>query len=357
MAVTYLTTAQRRASLLAVALLALAGLWTLRPFLPALGWGGVLTVSLWPWYQRRIAQWPRGRAWLPALVTLAVAVALILPLALVVGTAIQELIFASHYLAQASQVGIAPPGILAKLPLGQQLTAWWQANLAQPGGFAALTRAQGSGLHISNGERFAGAILRRLLITAFALLTLFFGLRDGDRLVAQLVRGSERAFGPAGERVSEQIVQAIRGTVNGLVVVGLGEGGVLGVVYAAAGVPHAVLFALLTALLSVVPLGASVAAYAAAAILVAQGAYGAAIAIAILATVVIFVADHFVRPVLIGGATRLPFLWVLLGILGGIESWGLIGLVLGPALIAALMRLWREWVGERPGPLGPAGAV
>jgi predicted PurR-regulated permease PerM len=53
-----------------------------------------------------------------------------------------------------------------------------------------------------------------------------------------------------------------------------------------------------------------------------------------------------VRPVLIGGATRLPFLWVLLGILGGVETWGLLGLFLGPALMAALMLLWREWAGR-----------
>ena len=55
-----------------------------------------------------------------------------------------------------------------------------------------------------------------------------------------------------------------------------------------------------------------------------------------------FVADHFVRPVLIGGATRLPFVWVLLGILGGVESFGLLGLFLGPALLAVLITLWRE---------------
>jgi predicted PurR-regulated permease PerM len=60
---------------------------------------------------------------------------------------------------------------------------------------------------------------------------------------------------------------------------------------------------------------------------------------------VTFVADHFVRPVLIGGATKLPFLWVLFGILGGVASWGLLGLFLGPAIMAALIMLWREWTG------------
>jgi predicted PurR-regulated permease PerM len=53
-----------------------------------------------------------------------------------------------------------------------------------------------------------------------------------------------------------------------------------------------------------------------------------------------------VRPVLIGGATRLPFLWVLFGLLGGVETWGLLGLFLGPAIMAALIFLWREWTDD-----------
>ena len=60
-------------------------------------------------------------------------------------------------------------------------------------------------------------------------------------------------------------------------------------------------------------------------------------------SVLVFVADHFVRPVLIGGAARLPFLWVLLGILGGLQTMGFLGLFLGPAIMAALIALWREW--------------
>ena len=61
----------------------------------------------------------------------------------------------------------------------------------------------------------------------------------------------------------------------------------------------------------------------------------------------IFVADHFIRPALIGGATRLPFLWVLIGILGGVETLGLIGLFVGPAVMAILVMLWREFL-EHP---------
>lgn len=75
----------------------------------------------------------------------------------------------------------------------------------------------------------------------------------------------------------------------------------------------------------------------------AQGATAAAVTVFAFGFAVVFVADHAIRPVLIGGATRLPFLWVLLGILGGVETWGLLGLFLGPAIMAALILLWREW--------------
>ena len=73
-----------------------------------------------------------------------------------------------------------------------------------------------------------------------------------------------------------------------------------------------------------------------------------------LGFVTTFIADHFIRPVLIGGATRLPFLWVLLGILGGVETWGLVGLFMGPAIMAALVLLWREWIGAQRGPFNPS---
>jgi predicted PurR-regulated permease PerM len=111
------------------------------------------------------------------------------------------------------------------------------------------------------------------------------------------------------------------------------------------GVPHPTLFGLFTAIAAMLPFGASLVFGIAAMILLTQGSVVSAIIIGVLGFVVTFVADHFIRPTLIGSATRLPFLWVLLGILGGVETWGLLGLFLGPAIMAALMLLWREWAG------------
>ena len=113
------------------------------------------------------------------------------------------------------------------------------------------------------------------------------------------------------------------------------------------GVPHPTLFGLLTAVAAMVPFGAPVAFGIAALLLLTQGSVVSAVIVAVSGMVVSFAADHFIRPTLIGKTTRLPFLWVLLGILGGVETWGLVGLFLGPAVMAALMLLWREWSGAQ----------
>ena len=347
---------QTRAVIAAVALLAIAGLLTLRPFLPALGWGAIVAVSLWPWRERLARRWPgRTRFAIPLGMTLLVLLAFVVPVIVVVKAIADESIAVAGWAAQISAQGLPAPDFLARLPQGDHVVSWWNDNLAVPGAFGHLLHGSRSGSPISlgAGSRLLGEAAHRVLLIGFMLLTLFFLLRDGGSVARGMRIGGQRAFGASGEKVGDQIVLAIRGTVNGLVVVGFGQGLSMGMAYEISGVPHAPLLGLLTGLLSVVPFGSLVAVFAAAGLLAASGQIVWAVLIVVLGAVVIFVADHFVRPALIGGATRVPFLLVLLGIFGGIESWGLIGLVLGPALMAALILLWREWIGAQEGPLNP----
>ena len=124
----------------------------------------------------------------------------------------------------------------------------------------------------------------------------------------------------------------------------------LGFAYALAGLPHAVSIAALTGILAVIPFGAPLAFCAAGLYLVSGGSTAAAAAVVGFGFLVVFVADHLVRPVLIGGAARLPFLWVLLGIIGGLESFRAARAVSsGPMVMAALISLWREWT-QPPAP-------
>jgi predicted PurR-regulated permease PerM len=196
------------------------------------------------------------------------------------------------------------------------------------------------------GRAYGGRVAHSIVNFGFTMLALFFLYRDGPELSGQLIGAANRLFGPAGERVGRQMVASVHGTVDGLVLVGLGVGLVLGIGYMLAGVPHAVVLGCVTAGAAMVPMAAWVVLLVACGLAAAAGHMVSAAVLGVCGIIVIFSADHFVRPVLIGGTTKLPFLWVLLGILGGVETFGLLGLFLGPAVMAALILLWREWVGD-----------
>jgi predicted PurR-regulated permease PerM len=128
--------------------------------------------------------------------------------------------------------------------------------------------------------------------------------------------------------------------------VAVADGAIIGVAYVLAGVPHPLLFAVLTMAFAMVPFGAWAGFTAATLVLLLHG--GSLLVAAGLAgfcAAVLLIGDNFIQPALIGGSTRLPFLLVLIGILGGLKSFGLVGLFLGPVIMAALLTVWREWVG------------
>jgi len=338
--------AQRVARLfLALALVGL-GVWTLHRFLPALVWAAILTIAIWPYYCRVARRYPPGRhnLLLPLLFTGAIALLVVGPLAVAGFQAGREALSVAAWLDEARRTGIPVPDWIAALPMaGAHAADWWRENLSDPDHAAALLHGVAPSHYLAAGGQVGAAVLHRATLFGFTLLALFFLFRDGERLAERLLVASHRAFGPSGERIGRQVVASIHGTVDGLVLVGLGEGFLLGLAYAATGVPHPALLGVLTALGGMIPFGAPVVFGIAALLLVVKGSMIGAIIIVALGVAVTFIADHFIRPALIGGATRLPFLWVLLGILGGLEVWGLLGLFLGPAIMAALILLWREW--------------
>ena len=338
---------------LAVAALALGlfvlGLYTLWNFLSALVWAGIFAIALWPLYRRAQASCGIGKhnLLLPFLFTLAVALVFIVPVGLVGMQLAHEASGMAEWLRNAREHGVAEPDILRHLPFEQtQIDTWWQQNLADPQGAKDLVERTSHGRVGMISREIGSQLARRLTLFVFTLVTLFFLFKQGHEVTQQMRRAAARTFGPNGERVGRQIIASVHGTVDGLVLVGLGEGVLLGIVYGIAGVPHATVFGALTAVAAMIPFAAPVIFALAALLLVAQGSLVWGIAVFCVGMAVTFAADHFVRPALIGGATKLPFIWVLLGILGGVEMWGLLGLFLGPAIMAALMMLWREWAGE-----------
>ena len=326
--------------------LILLGAYTLQGFIRSLLWAGILAIAIGPFYERTRARLgrPAHDVWLPLLFTAAATLLVLVPLGLVAVEAGREAGNAAQWLRSLRSDGLQPPEWLDRLPwFHDQVVGWWQANLSDPESVRALLGRVDQLNPMRVGRQFGLALFRNAIEFVFTVVALFFLFREGARLGDKALFACRRLFGPQGEPVARQIVASIHGTVDGLVLVGLGTGAIIGVADAIAGAPHAVMLGFATALGAVIPMGATVMLAVAAALVLAAGKTVAAAILFAFGMAVIFIADHAIRPALIGGATRLPFLWVLLGILGGVETFGLLGLFLGPAVMAALILLWREW--------------
>jgi predicted PurR-regulated permease PerM len=338
---------QRMASAALYAVLVLIALYTARDFIPAVVWAIVIAIALWPafrWLERRPLF--RGRHTVLAFcLTAALGLLFVVPFAIGAAQTAKEAHDLIGWFHEVLRSGIPMPAFVDRLPMGsQQVARWWQDNLATPLQSSPAVKNLHSATVVAMTRHFGGRVAHGLIIFGFMLMTLFFMFQAGSKLGEQLLAGSRRAFGSDGAALVRRMAESVRSTVVGLVVVGLGEGALLGIAYAVTGVPHATLLGMLTAVAAMLPFCAPLVFLGSALWLLAQGATVSAMCVAAFGLIVVFVAEHFVRPVLIGGSARLPFLLVLFGILGGAETFGLIGLFIGPALMTILVVLWTDWV-------------
>jgi predicted PurR-regulated permease PerM len=324
-----------------------AALFVTQRFLLPLLWAAILCIATWPLYRRAVIGLGGRTVTAAALVTIVGAIVFITPLVLGVTQAARQAPALAQLVATANTDGLAAPEWLHRIPMaGTSIHDWWQATLGQPHGLAHLLEDSSVGRMHSASEvlkRVGSGLVHRAIDIVFAFVCLFFFYKDGAALQRQTKAIGAHLIGDGRWTLfAVKVPVAVRATVNGLVLVGLAEGVLLGIGYQIAGVPSAVLWAAATGVLAIIPFGAPLAFGAVAALLSYQGAGVAAIAVAVWGFVVLFVADHFVRPTMIGNATQLPFLAVLIGILGGVETLGLIGLFVGPVVMTLFATLWHE---------------
>jgi predicted PurR-regulated permease PerM len=330
-------------------LVVLLALWVARDFLVALTWAVVIAVASWPVYTRFATFLLGGRvsALAPLLFTLLTGLVLLVPIVWMVHqVALSSNAFALT-LDQLRESGIPVPAWLAQLPVaGEYLDRWWRSNLSNPESLAEWMR----GVNIENvtawTRSLGGELLRRLFLLAVTLIALFLILRDGAWLANRALATAGRLLGKPGERLLIKIADAARATVNGTVAAAIAKGAAIGIAYVLTGVPHPLLFVIMTMALAMVPLGAWVALITAGVTILLHGAtLLTAAGLFCFGAAMLLIGDNVVQPTLIGGAARLPFLLVLIGIFGGIQSFGLVGLFLGPVIMAAFLTVWREWIG------------
>lgn len=331
---------------LLVALLTLVSLWIARSFLLELAWAVTLAVALWPLYRRATKGRGKKLILIPLGFTLATGLVVMMPIALVAVEAVRDSDAALQWLSQAQSAGIPTPSWLDQLPIaGPSLASWWQSHLADPSGASALLGGFDPRSAADWTRTVAAQVASRSWFFVVTLLALFIILRDGDHLADNAMGAARRFYGEFGERFLVRAGEAVRAAVNGTVFIAIGEGALIGIGYAVTGVTRPVLFTVATVAFALLPLGAWAAFGVAALLLIVQGHVAAGIGLCLFGAVVMLVGDNLVQPALIGNSIELPFLWTFIGAFGGLESFGIVGLFLGPAAMAALFLVWKEWLG------------
>jgi predicted PurR-regulated permease PerM len=328
---------------LTVVILALA-LWTALEFMTPLAWAAVIAIAEWPLYHRAVAFAPKRPNLVAVAFALVTALFVIGPLSLAAVSVAQESQAAMAWIQQAQQTGIAMPAWLPNLPLvGGKASAYWQLHVGNPQAANALLGSLSAGSILGWTKSVGGEVAREsglFLITLLALVNL---LSKGQTISAHASDAAEKMFGRFGGHFVQRMTEAVRATVNGTVLVSVVEGGLIGVGYAVAGVPQPLLFATFTIVLALIPFGAWAAFGLASLILLGQDHILAGALLFGFGVLIMTIGDNFIQPTVIGSAAELPFVMAMVGAFGGLAQFGLVGLFIGPVVMAALLLISKQW--------------
>jgi predicted PurR-regulated permease PerM len=329
-------------------LVLLAGVYFFKGFLVPVLAALVIGFASWPLY-RPLVRACGGRTTLAATIALLLVIlVVVIPVGFMVSYSISEIRVWVSWLLEANKVGLAHPEWLGTVPfVGPSLVEQWNLYLGKPNALNEFVQLL-SGEQIGNISRWVFAAgnytFNMLLNVLFILITLFFLYKDGTRLAAQIDRVGERILPKRWNRFSRVVPATVSSTVTGMTIIAVGEGIVLGVAYKLAGVESAFLLGVLTGFMAMIPGGAPLAFTSVSLYLVGSGNPVAGVALFVWGSVELFIVDKTLRPKLVGGPIRLPFLPTFFGLIGGVKTMGLVGLFVGPVLMALLFAIWREWI-------------
>jgi predicted PurR-regulated permease PerM len=333
--------------------LALLSLWILGRFIEPLAWAAIVAIVTWPLYRlfaRRIGS--RTSSGMAALVfTVLISAFVFAPMVFAFGALLAEAARLVAWLQTLDHTGLALPGWLENLPLvAGAASEPWRERLGSPGGVSAwLQRIDASAL-LGWAQALGRFMERHLFIGFFMVFALFFIYRGGEGFADVLRRAVKERLDSRAPRYMALAARATRATVGGMVVLALFDGVATGLLYAAAGVPRPHVWGAVTGILAMLPFVGYAVVAGVSVTLAAHGADWGALAAGLSGSVVIFIGDKIVRPFVVGGAVKLNLFWVLVGSLGGLQALGLIGVFIGPVVLALCGEMWREWIRD-PAPL------
>jgi predicted PurR-regulated permease PerM len=322
----------------------------IRPFLVPLIWGAILAYVAWPAHLRMLKVCG-GRVTVASLVT-----TLIVTLIIVVPLVWMVLLLRVEAMAGYSEVqtflasGPELPQALRDLP---GIGSWLQDMLRQLSSDPTAIRQQflllmeESSIEVT---RLIGGVGRNVAKLFFAVLSMFFLLRDGPRLLREARAILEGILGPTVRDYLDAVGATTQAVVYALMLGALAQGTVAGIGYALFGVKAPILLGAVTALVALVPFGAPLIWGSLSIWLLVTGNIWQGTGLLLWGILLVSWMDNIVRPLVISNATRMPFLIVVFGVLGGVLAFGLVGLFIGPVLLAVSLAIWREWLEQHQKP-------
>ena len=310
----------------------------------------IITFASWP--LSRSVQRGLGidRTTTAALFVLVIVLFLVVPITMALLYAFRELQQWIYWVFEVNANGAPAPLWMVDLPrIGDWIDEQWARHIGRPGAIAELVQ-------LTSGETIA-SIYRSILAAGnvafhlalnllFMLIALFIFYRDGDKIAGQIDVIGARILPRRWERLSRVVPLTISATVTGMTLIAMGEGVVLGIAYWIAGVPSPVTLGVITGFMALIPGGAPLCFTLVSIYLVASGSPLAGVLLFVWGSVELFIVDKTIRPVLVGGPVKMPFLPTFFGLVGGVKTMGIVGLFVGPVLMALLVAIWREWLRE-----------
>jgi len=332
-------------SVLAIVLLIAANLWILRPFLPAMIWATLIVVATWRPLGRveRALGGRRGPA--AAVMTAALVLVFLAPVALAIGLVLANLAVIGTWLRKLPDLLAAgPPAWLADVPVvgGPAAETWRNLVATGPEGMATQLGPHADEIAQWIAKRLGGigVLLFELFLTLVLAAVLYY---RGERFADTVRRFARRLAGERGEGAVMLAAGATRAIALGVVATSMIQAFIGGLGMLVAGVPAWGILTAVMFLSSIAQVGAAPVVALAAVWLLVQGSTGWGIGLGVW-TLVVGSLDNVVRPLLIGREAKLSFLMVFAGVLGGLAAFGPLGLFAGPVVLAVTAALMAAWM-------------
>lgn len=339
--------AQRTLGVLVIVGLIGTSLWILKPFLPAIIWATTLVIATWP-IMRGLQDklWGR-RAFAVTIMTIFLLLVFVVPFWLAIGTIVRH---SDQLLGWSDTIATLqippPPSWLNDIPfVGRRLTEAW-TDIANSDAPELLRKVRPYAGRLS--DWFIGAVgsfglvLMQFLLTVAVSAILY---ASGERAAAYAARFGARLAGDRGRQAVVLAGQAIRGVALGVVVTAFIQSAIGAGALIITGVPYASILSAVLFMLCIAQLGPALILIPAVIWMYSSGTAATATVLLVLSVVAIGI-DNFLRPVLIRRGVDLPLLLIISGVIGGLVAFGLIGLFLGPTLLAVTYTLLDAWIAE-----------